>query len=306
MTIIPALEQELFSAASRPIPAPRVPVSRRRRLLHGLPVVAISLAVAGGGAYAARGLWMPELGNDGWGHATATATRVPVAERDILGILRRPQTAADRDADVRHVLQALSKESGEIRTNDVRRLPTLPNGVVPVLVPVRAEKGYDPTLPNAPRNVLTIGFTNPATGVVTEPSLPADALGVRAGNMMIQIGRALTPHQRALSDAFLAREHRAGRLRTYPGTPVRYGVMSVEQGIRWHRALGIKETDPAWYVGVVPDEVRRVQVGDRPPVAVKDNFFIADTIIGEIEQTTWFDKDGDVVPFASTAGAWQK
>jgi len=278
--------------------------TRRRRVTPLMAIVSASL-VASGGAYAARGLWLPELGNESYGHAVATAGAAPADQRATFGVLRRPQTDEDRGPAVQAVLRRLDPDYGQVRTDAVRKLAELPDGTVAVLVSARLPRGFDPTLPNLPQDQLLLGFYDPVTRDVVPPSLPSDALGVRAGNMMINVRKRMTNAQRARDLAFQEAEHVAGRLTKMPGTPPRYGVMSVAQGRRWMAAVGINDSDPSHWVGLVPDGVATVRVDDRAPVAVHDNFFIAPSTVGTPDRITWLDAHGQPVPFASTAGAWK-
>ncbi|MDQ8043470.1 MAG: hypothetical protein AAGC46_01450 [Solirubrobacteraceae bacterium] len=306
-TLIPALEAQLLFAADRTTPgaAPSPGASRRRARWGGLPllaVVAASLTVSAG-AYASRGLWLPQLGADSYGHAQATASPPPGAESSVLGVLRREQSDADRDVAVRAVLRDAGPSLGKIRTNAVRRLGTLPDGRVAVLVPARVPKGFDPTLPNMTQDQLLLGIYDPATHG-TGGFLTSDALGMQAGDLMLAVSRRPSAEQSALGHAFLEREVRAGRLEKSAEPPY-YHVLSVEQSERYARATGLRPTDPDVYVGVVPDGVAEVRVDGHTTVPVVGNFFAAPSTRGSRHPVVWLDAHGRTVPFASTIGAWK-
>lgn len=312
-TLIPMLEHELRSAAARTTPpadtrgavargtAPRIRSSHRRTFSVAAALTA-SLTVAGG-AYAARGLWMPELGADSYGHAIATADPVPTSDSSVLGVLRREQTDADRGHAVRTVLRGAGADIGKVRTNAVRRLGTLPDGRVAVLVPARVPRGFDPTLPNMGQDQLLLALYDPATDDMDGFRI-SDALGMRAGDLMFPASQRLTPSQRVRADAFLNREVAAGRLHRTAEPPY-YNVMSVQQSDRYRVAVGISDRDPVTYIGVVPDGVARVRVDRDTTVPVHDNFFAAPSTVASLQPTVWLDAHRKVVPFASTIGAWK-
>ncbi|HEX3875218.1 MAG TPA: hypothetical protein VHW26_13780 [Solirubrobacteraceae bacterium] len=104
-----------------------------RRLIAVLAAVSLT-----GTAVAATGLWRPILGEPRFGGPapTITASPPPPAQLAVLGVLRRPQTPADRSGATRDELQYLSPAAGGVRTAYIRLLSD-DTGLGPaVLVPV--------------------------------------------------------------------------------------------------------------------------------------------------------------------------
>jgi hypothetical protein len=132
---------------------PRLLVPRRARIA-AIAVVALLT----GTAVAAVVPWTPDLGP---GHARTfaiDATKPPQAQLDALGVLRRPQSDADRGAETRYALRFFGASVGGVRTDYVRLLRRDPNGRSAVLVPVTAYHLNQPdSLPDAARKLLAPG-----------------------------------------------------------------------------------------------------------------------------------------------------
>jgi hypothetical protein len=140
-------------AATRP-PRPQRSVSRRprsaRRPCQGI-LAALSLLLVTGTALAATGLWRPILGEPRFGPGpTITADAPPPAQLAILGVLRAPQTAADRSAGTRAELRYMSAAASGVRTNYIRLLSDHTGFGPAVLVPVaridQARSGAPPAV----------------------------------------------------------------------------------------------------------------------------------------------------------------
>src|SRR3954452_25447051 len=77
---------------------------RRRRRTRAALIALVPL-LAAGTALAATGAWEPILGNDQAGHPTRSRSALPADLTAALGVLRRPQVAADRGPDVEATLR---------------------------------------------------------------------------------------------------------------------------------------------------------------------------------------------------------
>lgn len=91
--------QSGFVDASRRLSARR----RRTRRRRGACAAAIVVLI-GAPALAATGVWRPKLGTERIGGATITGQAPPEAQLQLLGVLRREQTARDRSARTREAL----------------------------------------------------------------------------------------------------------------------------------------------------------------------------------------------------------
>jgi hypothetical protein len=90
-----------------------------------------------GTAIAASGLWRPILGEPRFGPGpTITAAAPPPTQLAILGVLRRPQTPADRSARTLALLQYMSGAASGVRTNYIRLLSDSTGLGPAILVPV--------------------------------------------------------------------------------------------------------------------------------------------------------------------------
>jgi hypothetical protein len=119
-----------------------------RRLLRPLPA-AIALALAGSGVAAATGIvpaaWQPHFGSPGLAdpQPTVTAGKPPASQLATIGILRRSQTRADRDA-ASLALRYFGTSTQGVRTDYVRSLDLA--GHRAVLVPATT---WHARVPNA-------------------------------------------------------------------------------------------------------------------------------------------------------------
>lgn len=138
--LFPELSDDLIKAADRPAR------SRRRRVL---PVVGggLSIVAVAGVATAASGVWSPQVGDERRGIPTLSATSVPADQLRLLGVLRRPATGEDRNAEVRRVLRLVGRGYRGVRTDAVRRLAP-PSGTsgAQILIPAQRAHGTDDAL----------------------------------------------------------------------------------------------------------------------------------------------------------------
>jgi hypothetical protein len=134
-------EEQLIAAAERLFAAPvAAPVAPRARLRSRRAALATcAAALLGGTALAATHPWSPELGTPQFREPppTASADAPPHSQLEVLGVLRRAPTAADRGPEVRAALRYLSGISTHgIRTDYIRRLDAGASGGPVTLVPV--------------------------------------------------------------------------------------------------------------------------------------------------------------------------
>jgi hypothetical protein len=118
---------------------------RRRRGTRrtGLFATAALLATGTAATLAATQPWNPQLGRPEFdGPVSQSSSPVPTGQADLLAVLRRPQTDADRDSKTtRKGLRNLGIETQGVRTASVRLL-TASSGEQAVLVSI--EKGGGP------------------------------------------------------------------------------------------------------------------------------------------------------------------
>jgi hypothetical protein len=127
------LMPEVHEALRRAVAARgRVRRPRRRRL--GL--LAVGAVVVSGSAVATTGVWQPTLGNPDHGaQPRAAGVGVPAEQLALLGVLRRPQTAADRGPLVRAALRSLDRGTiNGIHVDAIRVLFHTPREIA-VLIP---------------------------------------------------------------------------------------------------------------------------------------------------------------------------
>jgi hypothetical protein len=121
---------DLPAAAPRPVRRRRRPVSRRPAALALLVALVVASAVA------AIRPWSPLLGNRHAGHPTVSgASPGPIALR-MLGVLRRAQTAKDRDAQTGRVLRLIGPQLHGVKVPWIRNLEPNVDGMAVTLVPV--------------------------------------------------------------------------------------------------------------------------------------------------------------------------
>jgi hypothetical protein len=297
-TLIPQLEDELRRAAERgasSTAAQLAPSGRRLRIaVLGL---GLSLAISAG-AYAARGLWTPQLGNDTYGHPVAVGGALPAWQTERFAVLRREQTAADRGPLVQELLRRLDPALGEVRTDAVRKVATLPDGGVVVLIPTRVEEGFDPEVPDMKRDVLCTGVFWPTTGDAN--------IGMCVDEVALDARQAefsQTPLTRSQHEAelrFLNRLADRGTIQRFPGAagaPTRFSVVPVEEYDRYTAAVGLAPDDRAYLLGVVPDEVRHVRARGYATRPVRNNMIVVPVALRDVGLgVDWLAADGEVIP----------
>lgn len=142
MTYLPELRTSLVDAAARAVEEPRAD-RRRRWPAAGLRALPLALGIAVAVAIAV--LALTALRHPATSHAPApTATQVHGRQAliDILGVLRRPQTDADRDSRIlTENLRSLAQGAGALAVTPdyplIRRATTTPWGSPVFLVPVK-------------------------------------------------------------------------------------------------------------------------------------------------------------------------
>jgi len=110
---------------------------RGRRRWRRISFFALGGVVLSGTAIAATGAWSPQLGSPGRGtRPLPAAAAVPAEQLASLGILRRPQTEADRGAQVQAALKVLGGDTiSGIHTDALRVITSTPREVA-ILIPV--------------------------------------------------------------------------------------------------------------------------------------------------------------------------
>ncbi len=136
-----SLQRRLVDASAR-LSAERR--RRRRRRFAGRGVVVL---VAGAPALAATGVWRPPLGDGESAAPRITADSPPADQLALLGVLRRPQTAADRSEPTLEALKFIGVGVDGVRTDSVRLLAAGGPDKGIVLVPVERYQLRMPTLP---------------------------------------------------------------------------------------------------------------------------------------------------------------
>ncbi len=147
--ILPELERVLLRAATlraaAPAGAARTSRTRRRPSLgvarrRGVRAAAVALAglAAASTALAATGVWSPLIGDrTSSGPPTRSASAIPAAEGDALGVLRRAPAARDRGAAVQATLHGVGKAVvAGVRPDSIRYLARGAGGAATILVSV--------------------------------------------------------------------------------------------------------------------------------------------------------------------------
>lgn len=129
-----SLEHELVQAAHRQSAGRG---GRRRGPGRGLVAgAALALAVPAAAA-AAVAVWQPSLGDDRRGHPSAATSRPSARAQESMAVLRRPQTAEDREPSVQRALSLLSPSTvSGVQTASIRTLGRAADGQAIVLIPV--------------------------------------------------------------------------------------------------------------------------------------------------------------------------
>ena len=140
--VLPELSDDLAAAAERlALTPPSRRQGRRRRRARFVALGTAAIVGIGGVATAATGLWSPQIG-DGSDTPSIARDAPPQAQLDALGVLRRPQTAADRGENSEYTLRFFGYLRG-VRLDYVRLLGTEAGGAGYVLVPAASEGASD-------------------------------------------------------------------------------------------------------------------------------------------------------------------
>jgi hypothetical protein len=274
MSLIPELESQLLIAAQRTQARPVSARPRRRRGPHGrlgLFGVIVALGLSGGGAYAARHLlWSPQLGTSGGGHAQPTTDPPPPGQLRALAVLRHPQTDADRGAASVAALQLMGNRwMGKVRVAYVRKLATLPNGDVAILVPVQRGNPPRATPYRWPKAELCLWVGKPERDAMSGGGCATSETLLHMG---IWISQAI-PSKRSIElghqiDAYYARHGRP-----HAGDRPSQFVTRIQAQMRRER-----RNQRAVHVWVVPDGTGRSKLrpnARRAATRVNDNVYVA-------------------------------
>ena len=219
--------------------------ARRARRARLTAVIAAGALAVGGVAVAATSIWNPQLGDDRFGHATASSSRPPADQLEMLGVLRRAPTDADRGAQSQYALTFFGPDVHGVRTDSVRLLGTYGKGLGYVLVPVVDAHGK--------RDALCFFAQDAKDGGGQSCWTTAD---VRKGHAVLGMGGPMAP----LSAAAMK------RLRAANG------------GDGHALRIPLVHMGPITWSGIVPDGVARVRIdegGQSVTADVHDNFFTA-------------------------------
>jgi hypothetical protein len=139
MTILPEVRAIVLAAAERRAR----PARRWWRRPIGIAALGCGTALATGTALAVTNVWNPVLGRPELHDTPANVSDRPVPPGTVstLGVLRRPQTSADRGPAAQALLRHAGVESAGVRPNSVR-LVTPSDG--PQIVIYSQEKTIDP------------------------------------------------------------------------------------------------------------------------------------------------------------------
>ncbi|MDO9353652.1 MAG: hypothetical protein Q7T55_08150 [Solirubrobacteraceae bacterium] len=299
MSLLPGLEAELLGAARRtdPSSAPvraRPPRRGRHHRRFGLYSVVAFLALSGG-AYAARGLWQPVLGNDVTGRPAASYDAPPREQLDVLGVLRRPQTDADRGIASSAALRGFRPADGDVRTGWVRRLTTLANGSAVVLIPVDQRRGDDTAYAKRDDAQLCLAVV-PTRGEMPAPQCtPTSGLLVGEG-LTTEVWDPLTPQQERDRAAAIRRAERAGDLPRVTDPNASVAVSEKVAGQIERATYASRPKGGPYSVSLVPDvvhSVRFVNTPGQPVRLVRDNLVVQHARPGEYpSMTSWIDVNG--------------
>lgn len=264
-TVLPELSDDLAAAAERlAVYAPSTTRSRRRRRARFVALGTAAIVGVGGVATAATGLWSPQIG-DGSVAPSVAHGAPPEAQLNALGVLRRPQTDADRGENSEYTLKFFGNLRG-VRLGYVRLLGTEAGGAGYVLVPAASE-GTD--------------------GVRAR---------LRALKAQHDAGAAAAPPKDPLSAA-------KDPLCLFARDPSRSGggvnCFSLQQVLDGRASMGRSPArGPLTQFGLVADKVAQVRAGSGPTapvVDVRDNFFEITTPVAENSEPTalhFLDGDG--------------
>jgi hypothetical protein len=272
MTLLPEIHEELRRAVRY----------RRRRRLTRVGFAASLVIVASGTAVAATGTWRPQLGSPDRGPVPKASSRsVPASQRDLLAVLRRPQSERDRGPLVEAALKVLSREVvNGIHTDAIRVLFQNAREVV-LLVPVRR------------------------VGVVDHPeNVQRDQLCLMSATYTK--GRTVRFRQKGrtrverIPAGYAGWGSHCGDLKRLRKTGIQAGTSPEDYGGVITSATEMNRTRTRWTV-LVPDGVARVTVrvrgGKTVTGTVHDNVYQY-TITGPGANlgSTWYDAKGNRIP----------
>lgn len=136
---------------------------RRRRWRRRGAGLVIAAVIVAGPALAATGVWRPPIGNGDEPAPRISREAPPDDQRSMLGVLRRPQTAADRGAATLDALRLISAGAIDgVRTDSIRLLAKGPHDRGLVLVPVARYAPAPPPIPADTPAAVRRKLTQPA------------------------------------------------------------------------------------------------------------------------------------------------
>jgi hypothetical protein len=157
-------------------PAPRR--ARRLRLPRRTAALGLVAVVVTGSALAATQPWAPSLGRPELRDVptSTSASDAPADQVALLGVLARPQNAADRGARTEELLRHLGVEASGVRTGSIRAL-TSPTGEDAVLVSVERA--------GAVAGAAEPGQSDALCVVIADGGFCGNADDLRAGRFML-------------------------------------------------------------------------------------------------------------------------
>jgi len=258
--LLPEIEASLMRAVAR---RRRV----RRRLGRRTVIPAAAFLVLAGSAAAAVQPWQPLLGGPDRGVATGVDAPPPAAQLALLGVLRRPQSDADRSPAVLAGLRGLvgSADHG-VHVDEVRRLGDGPDGSAIVLIPEQRQ-GDDVAGPRAAdvTDALCVSYPAPK--------------GARRATVRAIDGPAAAPLPV-----------------TSPGGATAFACFTDHEVATGHAVAAAPGAGGTHVWGLVPDGVAGVSVAGRR-AAVHDDFFDVPAAPAAVDDVRWYDADGrDITP----------
>jgi hypothetical protein len=134
--ILPQLQEALVVASDQMVARRR---RRTQRFRLGL-LTSAAVVSLGGGAVASQSLWAPLLGWEDGNRPSVSRQAAPTAQAEVLGVLRREQTAVDRGPVGRAALRRLTGRYVGVKVSSLRVLPDA-FGTSSVLLPVSTVRG---------------------------------------------------------------------------------------------------------------------------------------------------------------------
>lgn len=132
MIQLPQLQEALLVASDGMVARSR---RRAQRFRLGL-MTTVAVAGIGGGAVASQSIWGPAVGLDSARSPSVSSAPAPPSQRALLGVLRRPQTAADRSSVSQTALRLTGRRYRNVRLTEVRVLGGATTSESVVLIPV--------------------------------------------------------------------------------------------------------------------------------------------------------------------------